>query len=124
MASVGESVSTNNRKGDGQRELQEEANESKKRSIAICKYCGFVGWEKIAGEQIFSNPAAFMKSLLCIPHPNASTKRTFSMVLKIITENRTSLHSDTVCSLLNCKLNCARIAAGFKPFKLQLNAAE
>ena len=96
----------------------------KKRSIALYKFCGFVGWEKIAGEQIFSNPAAFMKSLLCIPHPNASTKRTFSMVLKIITENRTSLHSDTVCALLNCKLNCDRIAAGFKPFKLQLNAAK
>ena len=124
MASVGESVSTNKRKGDGQRELQEEENESKKRSIALYKFCGFVGWEKIAGEQIFSNPAAFIKSLLYIPHPNASTKRTFSMVLKIITENRTSLHCDTVCALLNCKLNCDRIAAGFKPFKLQLNAAK
>ena len=124
MASVGESASTNKRKGDGQRELQEEANESKKRSIALYKFSGFVGWEKIAGEQIFSNPAAFMKSFLCIPHPNASTERTFSMVLKIITENRTSLHNDTVCALLTCKLNCDRIAAGFKPFKLQLNAAK
>ena len=124
MASVGESASTNKRKVDGQRELQEEVNESKKRSIALYKFCGFVGWEKIAGEQIFSNPAAFMKSLLCIPHPNASTERTFSMVLKIITENRTSLHNDSVCALINCKLNCDRIAAGFKPFKLQLNAAK
>ena len=30
MESVGESVSTNKRKGDGQRELQEEAGKSKK----------------------------------------------------------------------------------------------
>ena len=35
MACVGESVSTNMRKGDGQRELQEEAGKSKKRSIAL-----------------------------------------------------------------------------------------
>ena len=34
MASVGDSVSTNKRKEDGQRELQEEAVKSKKRSIA------------------------------------------------------------------------------------------
>ena len=35
MASVGGSVSTNKRKGDGQRELQEEGGKSKKkRSIA------------------------------------------------------------------------------------------
>ena len=30
MASVGESVSTNKRKGDGQRELQEEAGKNQK----------------------------------------------------------------------------------------------
>ena len=94
MTSVVESVSTNNRKGDGQRELQEEANKSKKRSIALYKFCGFMGWEKIAGEQIFSNLAALMKSLLCIPHSNASSERTFSMVRKIITESRTSLHNE------------------------------
>ena len=34
MASVGESVKTNKRKGDGQRELQEEASKSKKKNIA------------------------------------------------------------------------------------------
>ena len=83
-----------------------------------------MGWKKIAGEQIFSNPAAFMQSLLYIPHSNSSSERTFSMVLKIIIESRTSLHNDTVCALLSCKLNCDRIAAGFKPFKLQLNAAK
>ena len=37
MASVGESVSTNKRKGDGQRELQEEEGKSKKKMYS-CKY--------------------------------------------------------------------------------------
>ena len=50
MASVGESVSNNKCKGDGQRELQEEAGKSKKRSIALYKFSGYIGWEKIAGE--------------------------------------------------------------------------
>ena len=124
MASVGESVSTNKRKGDSQRELKEEAGKIKKRSIALYKFCGFNGRKKIAGEQIFSNLAALMKSLPCISHSNASSERTFSMVLKIITESRTSLHNDTMSALLSCKLNCDRIAADFKPFKLQLNAAK
>ena len=46
------------------------------------------------------------------------------MVRKIVTESRTSLHNDTVCALLSCKLNCDRIAAGFKSSKVQLNAAK
>ena len=37
MASVGESVSTNKRKGDGQRKLQEEAGKSKEKKYS-CKY--------------------------------------------------------------------------------------
>ena len=93
MTSVVESVSTNKRKGDGQRELQEEAGKSKK-SIALYKFCGFMGWEKITGEQIFSNLAALMKSLPCIPHSNASSERNFSIVLKVISESRTSLHNE------------------------------
>ena len=124
MASVGESLSTNKRKGDGQRELKEEAGKNKKRSIALYKFCGFMGQKKIAGEQIFSNVVALMKSLPCISYSNASSERTFSMVLKIITETRTNLHNDTVCALLSCTLNCDRIAAGFKPSKVQLNAAK
>ena len=124
MASVGESISTNKRKRDGQRELQEEADKSKKRSIALYKFCGFMGRKKIAGEQIFSNLAALMKSLLCIPLSNASCERSFSMVRKIIPESRISLRNDSVCAILSCKLNCDRIAAGFKPSKVQLNVAK
>ena len=83
-----------------------------------------MGRKKIADEQIFSNLAALMKSLLCIPHSNASGERTFSMVRKIVTESRTSFHNDTVSALLSYKLNCDRIAAGFKPSKAQLKAAQ
>ena len=46
------------------------------------------------------------------------------MVRKIVTENKTSLHNDTVCALLSCILNCGRIAAGFKPPKVELNFAK
>ena len=52
------------------------------------------------------------------------SERTFSMVRKIVTENRTSLHNDAVCTLLSCKLNCDRSAAGFKRSKVRLNAAK
>ena len=77
-----------------------------------------MGRKKIAGEQTFSNLVTLIKSLLCIPHSNASSEKIFSMVRKIVTESRTSLHYDTVCALLSCKLNCDRIAAGFKPSKV------
>ena len=122
MASVGESVSNNKRKSMVSEMSQEEVGKSEKKSIALYKFCVFMGWEKIAAEQIF---AAFMKSLLCIPHSNASSsEKIFSMVLKIITESKTSLRNNAVCALLSCKLNCDSIAAGFKPFKLQLNATK
>ena len=42
----------------------------------------------------------------------------------IATENRTGLHTDTVCALLSSKLNCDRSAAGIKPSKVELNAAK
>ena len=77
MASVGESASTNKREGESQQELQEEAGKSKKRSIALYKFCGFMGRKKIADEQIFSNLAALMKSLLCIPHSKHPAKEPF-----------------------------------------------
>ena len=83
-----------------------------------------MGRKKIAGKQIFSNLAALIKSLLCISHSNASSERTFSMMRKILTESKTILHNNTECALLSCKINCDRIAAGFKPSKAQLNFAK
>ena len=94
------------------------------KDLQVDKFWGFMGWKKIAGERIFSNLAALIKSLLCIPHSNASREITFSMVRKIVTESRTSLHNDTVCALFSCLLNCDRSAAGFEPSKVGLNAAK
>ena len=48
MASVGESVSSDKRKGNGQRELQEEAGKSKK------KRCVAVSTSKLGRKIIFS----------------------------------------------------------------------
>ena len=67
--------------------------------LQVDKFWGFMGRKKIARDRIFSNLAALMKSL--IPHSNASSDRTFSMVRKIVTENRTSLHNDTVCAFFS-----------------------
>ena len=83
-----------------------------------------MGRKIIAGERIFSYLAALMKALLCIPHLNVSSERTSCMVLKIVTQTRTSLHNNTVCAFLSSELNCDRSAAGFKPFKVELNAAK
>ena len=99
-------------------QLQDDAEMLK--DLQENKFWGLMGQKKIAGERIFNNLAALMKSPQCIPHSNASSKRTFSMMRKIVTENRTSLHHDTVCVLLNCRLNCDRSAAGFKPSKVGL----
>ena len=60
-----------------------------------------MGWKEITGEQIFSDLAALMKSILRIPHSNASSERT--KVRNIVTESRTSFHKDTLCTLLSCK---------------------
>ena len=83
-----------------------------------------MGQKKIAGERIFNNLAALMKSLLCIPHSNAFSKGTFSMVRKTVTENRTRFAQWHCVRASNRKLNCDCSAAGFKPFKVGLNAAK
>lgn len=64
---------------------------------------GLVG--KSETETRFSQLTSLMKTLLCIPHSNASSERTFSMVRKIVTENRMSMNNSTLCALLCCKIN-------------------
>ena len=98
-------------------EYQLQGNAEILKDLQVDKFWGFMGRKKIASERIFSNLAALMKLPLCIPHSNASSKRTFFVVRKIVTKNRTSLQNDTVCTLLNCRLNCDRSSAGFKPSK-------
>lgn len=47
----------------------------------VDRFWGLVG--KSETETRFSQLASLMKALLCIPHSNASSERTFSMVRKI-----------------------------------------
>ena len=72
----------------------------------------------------FQNVCKLMKAILCIPHSNASSERTFSMVRKIVTENMTDIGNDTVCALLRCKLNCDKRACEYKLIKDELKAAK
>ena len=62
-------------------------------------------WALIGKDGRFKNLAQLMMALLCIPHSNASSERVFSMVRKIVTENRTRRDNSTLCSLLSCKIN-------------------
>ena len=71
-------------------EYQLQVDAEMPKHLQVDKFWGFMAQKKITSERIFSNLAALMKSLLCIPHSNASNERTFSMMLKIVTENRTS----------------------------------
>ena len=43
--------------------------------------------------------------LLSLPHSNADTERIFSIVRKIITDYRTEMEQNTLCALLECKVN-------------------
>ncbi|KAJ7332053.1 hypothetical protein JRQ81_014233, partial [Phrynocephalus forsythii] len=58
-------------------------------------------WGLLWKDVRFSELPRLMKVLLCIPHSNASSERVFSMVRKIVTENRMSLDNSTVCALLS-----------------------
>ena len=59
-------------------EYQLQDNAEIPKDLQVDKFWGYMGWKKIAGERIFSNLAALMKSLLCIPHSNASCERTLT----------------------------------------------
>ncbi|KAJ8333719.1 hypothetical protein SKAU_G00410380 [Synaphobranchus kaupii] len=80
-------------------------------------------WALIEKVGRFKNLARLMKALLCIPHSNASSERVFSMVRKIVTENRTRLDNSTLCSLLSCKLNFTGPVHTYVPTKSVLQAA-
>ena len=82
-------------------------------------------WGLVGKDKRFSQLARLMKALLCIPHSNASSERTFSMVKKIVTENRTSLNNtSTLCALLSCKINFTKPASKYTPSKKTLRAAK
>ena len=56
-------------------------------------------WAIMGKDARFRNLSKLMKALLCIPHSNASSERVFSMVRKIVTENRMRMDNSTLCSL-------------------------
>ena len=62
--------------------------------------------EKTAtGDVRFATLGKVMVPILSLPHSNADCERTFSMVRKIHTEARKSLHGDTITAFLRCKIN-------------------
>lgn len=65
-----------------------------------------------------------MKAMLCIPHSNASSERSFSMVKKILTENRMSMDNSTLCALMSCKINHTTPGYKYCPSKKVLAAAK
>lgn len=86
----------------------------------VDRFWGLIG----RNETRFSELARLMKALLCIPHSNASSERSFSMVKKIVTENRMSMNNSTLCSLLSCKINHTGLVSKYTPSKRALRAAK
>ena len=94
------------------------------RKKEVDKFWGSLGKKEALGKLSFQNVCKLMKAILCIPHSNAFSERTFSMVRKIVTENRTDIGNDTVCALSRCILNCDKRACEYKPTKDELKAAK
>ena len=53
----------------------------------------------------FSVLSQLAKRVLVFPHSNADPERLFSMVKKIVTDQRKSLDHSKVCNLLSAKIN-------------------
>ncbi|XP_061784362.1 uncharacterized protein [Nerophis lumbriciformis] len=81
-------------------------------------------WAMLGRDGKFQTLVHLMKALLCVPHSNASSERVFSMVRKIVTENRTKMDNSTLNSLLSCKLNFTGAAHTYAPSKAVLLAAQ
>lgn len=81
-------------------------------------------WGLLGKDMRFSELTRLMKALLCIPHSNASSERVFSMVRKIVTENRMLLDNSTVCALLSCKINHTGQAYKYTPSQKVLRNAK
>lgn len=81
----------------------------------IARFWGLIGKMKTGARQRFGLLSKLVKSLLVIPHSNAASERTFSMVKKIMTDQRSSLENDTLCALLSAKFNIKGQCHLFKP---------
>lgn len=81
-------------------------------------------WDLLGKDVRFRELTRLMKALLCIPHSNASSERVFSMVRKIVTENRMAFDNSTVCALLSCKINHTGQAHKYNPSQKVLSNAK
>lgn len=68
-----------------------------------------------SGEFQFQTLCKLSRVLLSLPHSNADTERTFSILRKIQQDYRGNLDQKTVESLLSCKLNNSSDCHQFKP---------
>lgn len=62
-------------------------------------------WCSSATVSAYPSLSAVMKTLLSIPHSNASCERVFSMLKKVSTDQRSLLLPDTVKAILRVKIN-------------------
>lgn len=63
-------------------------------------------------------------ALLSLPNSNSDSERTFSMVRKIVTDYRSELANETICSLLCTKINSDTVCYEYKPSKAVLKMAK
>ncbi|CAC5413355.1 KCNT1 [Mytilus coruscus] len=87
-------------------------------------------WQSMAQRKIPSGQPQFdllfqlSKVMLTIPHSNADTERTFSMLKKIQTDSRDNLESKTIHSLLSIKINNYTDCYLYKPEPSLVKAAK
>ena len=79
---------------------EDEEIEGRPDSDRLCVY-----WNHIGRMTTLHGLIKLAKCILALPVSNANTEIVFSIVRKIITDYRTQLNQETLCSLLACKVN-------------------
>lgn len=69
-------------------------------------------WGNSRTAEYYPTLTRVMRVLLSIPHSNASSERVFSMLKKIVTDQRSLLAPDTVNALLRVKMNESNCCIG------------
>ena len=77
-----------------------------------------------SGKQRFSILAKVALCALSLPHSNADTERSFSMLRKIQQDSRGNLCQQTTTSLLSCKMNEDSECSTFQPSTQLLKKAK
>ena len=76
------------------------------------------------GTALFAQLSGLAKALLTIPNSNAAPERTFSMVKKIFTEQRSQMDNSTLAALLKCKINTDYPCHTYQPTKHTVHLAK